>query len=70
VRIISRAPSRDSILLTAFDTVAFEKPQLRGGGGKGATLGNFREDGEPFKVRQSDHDAKFSKTSGFDSLYF
>jgi len=66
---MSRAPSRASILLTAFETVALESFSSAAAPRVGAKLHDLGENRQPFEVRQSGHGSNL-ETMSFDSFYF
>jgi hypothetical protein len=66
---ISRAPSRDSILLTAFDTVAFESRNSAAASAKERHSATLAKMASPSRFGSLAMIINF-ETSGFDSFYF
>ena len=67
---MSRAPSRASILLTAFETVAFESFSSAAAPAKERSFHDLGENRQPFEVRQSGHLCSNLETMSFDCFYF
>jgi hypothetical protein len=69
VRIINRAPRRDSILLTAFDTVAFESCNCTAASAKERHSATFAKMASPSRSGSLAM-IPILETVGFDSFYF
>ena len=69
MRIISRAPSRDSILLIAFDTVAFESLSSAAASAKERHYATFAKMASPSRSGSLAMITN-SETLGFESFYF